>query len=186
MNTPATLRMSRRATTAALVRALETTSGTVCGLLAALTGEPLAAGTVLQREAVAASGEELGVAAGDRLVHREALLVGSSSGRPYVAADCRYAPAQLPEPVRKEFLLGHEPIGHILDRTGLRVAGATSPDPPGCGRVRRGRSLPCRRCGPVATCSSSAGDRPARSTSGSSSPCSTRSPADRRAASGDR
>jgi chorismate-pyruvate lyase len=87
---------------------------TVTHLLEELTGEPLVADVVRQYSLPAEAGNALGVAAGETVTHRIAVLKGGVTAVPYVYAESAFAPARLPDLARRQLEETSDPIGRIL------------------------------------------------------------------------
>jgi chorismate-pyruvate lyase len=101
-------------------------SGTVTHLIEELTGELVVADVVRQQPMEAGQDNGLGVAAGQVVTFRAAVLKGQSTGRPYLYAESIYQPERLPEPARRQLAQTSDPIGRMLAVHGLTAARAAS------------------------------------------------------------
>jgi chorismate-pyruvate lyase len=95
--------------------------GTVTDLLEELTGEPLVADVVRQHPMAAGRDNDLGLAPGQIVTYRAAVLKGRATDIPYVYAESFYPPERLPEPARAELERTSDPIGRILAAAGLAL-----------------------------------------------------------------
>jgi chorismate-pyruvate lyase len=96
--------------------------GTVTALLERHTGEPLRAEVVGQGPVPAGADNGLGVAAGQVVRYRTAVLKGSVTDALYVYAESIYLPERLPDRARGELEHGDDPIGRILVAHGLALS----------------------------------------------------------------
>jgi chorismate lyase len=96
--------------------------GTVTELLEELTGEPLVADVLHQHPREAGRDNDLGVAPGQVVTYRAAVLKGKATGVPYVYAESIYQPERLPDGAGRALAGTSDPIGRILAAHGLAVA----------------------------------------------------------------
>ena len=101
--------------------ALESTSGTVTAFLEQLVGERIDAETHHHDTIGAPLSNDLGVAEGEPLLHRAATLRGRLTGSPYVYAESLIVTSRLPTRFRLRLESGIDPIGRILEDTGIAV-----------------------------------------------------------------
>lgn len=113
--------MKRVATESRLKAALNGTNGTVTSFLEELVAEPIAAVRYHHEWIDAPALNDLGVAPGEPLLRRAATLQGSVSGCPYVYAESMIAVSRLPAKFFHRLETSSEPIGRLLDETGIAV-----------------------------------------------------------------
>jgi chorismate-pyruvate lyase len=122
--------------TPSLPRLLRDNPDTVTHLLEELTGEPLVADVVRQYSMTAEAPNALGVAAGQTVTHRIAVLKGAVTMVPYVYAESAFVPARLPGAARLQLEQTSDPIGRVLAAHGLAcVREETSASGPGTPRA---------------------------------------------------
>jgi chorismate-pyruvate lyase len=107
-------------TAADLRRALDTAES-VTSLLETLTGESIVADVVVQEPVEAERDNPLGIAAGDVVIRRVALLRGEISSLPYVCAESVIAPGRLPTQVSAQLEQRRGPIGRVLVTNALPI-----------------------------------------------------------------
>jgi len=99
--------------------ALNSTSGTVTSFLEELLGERSAAERYHHERISASALNDLGVEEGEPLLRRAATLQGSISGRPYVYAESMIVVSRLPVSFFHRLERSSDPIGRLLDETGI-------------------------------------------------------------------
>jgi chorismate-pyruvate lyase len=109
-------------------RILVDTHDTVTQFLEVLTGESLLADVVRQELVRAGPDNGLGVAAGQSVTHRIAVLRGRATDRAYVYAESIFAPERLPEQVGAQLEGTDDPIGRILVAHGLKLTRESLPE----------------------------------------------------------
>jgi chorismate-pyruvate lyase len=97
-----------------LQRILLDSPDTVTHLLETLTGELLVADVIRQSPTRASADNNLGVTAGETIIHRAAFLKGLTTDRRYVYAESLFVSERLPEQVRSRLERTNEPIGRVL------------------------------------------------------------------------
>ena len=109
-------------------RILLETQDSVTQFLEVLTGESLFADVVRQELVRAGPGNCLGVAAGQSVTHRIAVLKGRATDRAYVYAESIFAPERLPEQVGAQLEGTDDPIGRVLVAHGLKLKRESLPE----------------------------------------------------------
>jgi len=104
-----------------LLAALDRTSGTVTDFLEQLVGETIEAHSHHHHMVEAHNANGLRVEEGAPLLHRAATLRGRTSGRSYVYAESIIAVGRLPTGFCHRLETSTDPIGRILDETGIAV-----------------------------------------------------------------
>jgi chorismate-pyruvate lyase len=112
-----------------LRRMLLDNPGTVTHLLEALTGEPIVADVVRQYSIRTSSENGLGVAEGQPITHRMAVLRGGTTDLPYIYAESRFLPGRLPEMAQVQLDRTSDPIGRVLVAHGLKAGRQVLPQP---------------------------------------------------------
>jgi chorismate-pyruvate lyase len=112
----------RHAGTPEVRAALSRSRGTVTEFLETLAGERIDADVVSQRAEPAGHDNPLGLGPDAGLLLRRAvLLIGRTSGRPFVYAESTIALGRLPEGVRHRLEQSRDPIGRVLLDHHLRI-----------------------------------------------------------------
>jgi chorismate-pyruvate lyase len=114
--------------------ALESTSGTVTDFLEQLVGEKIDAHTHHHDIVEARNANGLGAEEGEPLLHRAATLRGRTSGRSYVYAESIIVVGRLPTGFCSRLETSTDPIGRILDETGIAVTRECVGEPGGVSR----------------------------------------------------
>jgi chorismate-pyruvate lyase len=96
--------------------------GSVTDLLEQLAGEPVDADIRAQSHEEAQAGNPLGLAPGTDLMGRAVLLRGRVSSREFVYAEASIATGRLPAPVVHRLEHTRDPIGRVLDGSGLPIS----------------------------------------------------------------
>jgi len=112
-----------------LQQALLESNDTVTHFIEAITGEVIVA-DVIRQEALRAEPEnDLGVAIGQAVTHRIAILVGFTTHLQYLYAETSFASERLPEQARAQLEVTSDPIGRVLVAHGLTPAREPLPEP---------------------------------------------------------
>lgn len=111
-----------------LRRELLDTQDTVTHFLEMLAGESLIADVVRQELVRAGPANCLGVAAGQSVMYRIAVLKGRATELAYVYAESIFAPERLPEQVSAQLEETDDPIGRILVAHGLKLKRESLPE----------------------------------------------------------
>jgi chorismate-pyruvate lyase len=111
-----------------LRRELLDTQDTVTHFLEMLAGESLIVDVVRQELLRVSPGNCLGVAAGQSVMHRIAILKGRATELAYVYAESIFAPDRLPEQVSAQLEGTDDPIGRVLVAHGLKLKREFLPD----------------------------------------------------------
>jgi chorismate-pyruvate lyase len=113
----------------ALQRTLRDSPGTVTQVLEELTGEAMVA-HVVRRDAITAGADDaLGVPPGQPMMHRIAVLKGSTSQEPYLYAESTFDPRRLPETAGVRLARTNDPIGRIVIAHGFNLKRVALPRP---------------------------------------------------------
>jgi chorismate-pyruvate lyase len=105
-----------------IARVIVTTDGTVTELLEAWAGESVALGELTQEEGrLPCDVTALGSSEGDRLLRRDVLLVGATTGRALLDAESLIALDRLPAPIADGLLHSRTPIGRLLRQSRLET-----------------------------------------------------------------
>jgi len=115
--------------TGALQRTLQDSPDTVTQILEELTGEAIVARVVRQDAITAGADNALGVPTGQPMMHRVAVLKGSTSQEPYLYAESTFDPQRLPDTVGVQLAHTNEPIGRIVVAHGFRLTRVALPRP---------------------------------------------------------
>jgi chorismate-pyruvate lyase len=103
-------------------------SGTVTQFLETITGELILADVVRQSMVKAEPGNGLGVATGQVVTRRIAILVGRTTHLQYLYAETSFAPERLPEQVLAQLETTDHPIGQVLVAHGLTLGREPVPE----------------------------------------------------------
>jgi len=117
--------------------ALESTGGTVTAFLEQLVGERIDAQTHRHDTIGAPPSNDLGVAEGEPLLQRAATLRGHTTGSPYVYAESVIVTGRLPTRFHLRLASSIDPIGRILEDTGIAVTREDLVGPLGFAGFRR-------------------------------------------------
>jgi chorismate-pyruvate lyase len=112
-----------------LQQALRDSSDTVTDMLELLAGEKIVADVVRRCAVSAVTGNALGVAPGQPLTHRIAVLKGVTSEQPYLYAESTFVPERLPQSAGLQLTRSSEPIGRVVVAHGFRLSREELPGP---------------------------------------------------------
>lgn len=103
-------------------RILLVTDGTVTNIVEAYAGEGISVAVLRQvTQPAAQAASALEVRESDRVLHREVLLQGRTSGRIFVYALSQIVPGRLEPAVRRGLLEGVKPIGRLLEENRIET-----------------------------------------------------------------
>jgi chorismate-pyruvate lyase len=121
--------------------ALESTNGTVTDFLEQLVGEGIDAAAHSHRMIAARLPNDLEAAPGEPLLQRAATLRGRGSGSPYVYAESVIVRDRLPTRFLLRLESSTDPIGRILQETGIAITRKSLFEPLGFDSCRLNRGV---------------------------------------------